>query len=273
MEEDDRHIPADAAESVLYHILRNLPSLEDLFSMAIINRGFYRVLKRNELEILRGVLKSMSPAAWEYRETCLPFEHDEADSAVPAPEYTAASYFASYKRDCQTVGSIKSVILERCQSLLRPETVVSLTTHNPLQASRVDNALWRIWSFCRIFGCDRNREEDLVVQMDWLKGGPLAHQTACGSTISSSDSFYISSMLLNTPEHFGMGNTGGLTAEELYDITEMWTCLKTITQSIVGRTEQARQHGVYDNTDIRGGDIDGEELMLGIFSLSTPKHL
>jgi hypothetical protein len=262
-EEEDREIPADSAESVLYHILHHLGSLDDLFNMAIINRGFYRVFKRHELEITRAVLKKMSPAAWEYRETCLPLDRADEDSAVPPPEYTAASYIESYMRDANTIGRIKDVVLKRCHSMLRVETVEALTSHNERKGSTVDNALWRIWTFCRVFGCNRNREEDIVVQTDWLKGGPLAHQTACGSTICSSDSFYISSTLLNVPEHFAMGNGAGLTAEELYDMTEMWNCLRSITHSIGGRTEQARQHGVFDNTAVRGGDIDGEELMLG----------
>jgi hypothetical protein len=263
-EEEDREIPSDAAESVLYHILRHLGSLEDLFNMVVINRGFYRVFKRHELEITRAVLKKMSPAAWEYRETCLPLDLADEDSAVPLPEYTAASYIESYLRDANTIGRIKDVVLKRCQSMLRVETVEALTSHSGRKASAVDDALWRIWTFCRIFGCNRNREEDTVVQNDWLKGGPLAHQMACGSTICSSDSFYISSTLLNVPEYFASGNGAGLSAEELYDMTELWNCLRSITHSVGGRTEQARQHGVFDNTDVRGGDIDGEELMLGM---------
>lgn len=69
---------------------------------------------------------------------------------------------------------------------------------------------------------------------------------------------------MNAPEHFGQGNHGGLSAEELYDMTEMWNCLNHITQTIIGRTVEARQYGVYDCTEVRGGDIDGEETMLGM---------
>jgi hypothetical protein len=43
----------------------------------------------------------------------------------------------------------------------------------------------------------------------------------------------------------------------------MWNCLGVLLQGFQGRTAEARQFGVYDRTDIRGGDIDGEELMLG----------
>ena len=118
-------------------------------------------------------------------------------------------------------------------------------------------------NFCKIFGCDKDREDDLIAQMDWLRGGVLAHQDSCSSTISSSDSFYISSVLLGAPDHFAKGNNGGLNAEELYDMLEMWNCLTTITSSLVGETDQARQYGVFDYTNVQGGDIDGEEDMLG----------
>jgi hypothetical protein len=158
---------------------------------------------------------------------------------------------------------LKELIFERCQSLLRAETIAQLSNGSPFtSSSRADSALWRIWTFCRIFGCDKGREDDLIAQMDWLRGGVLAHQDSCMSTISSSDSFYISSVLLSAPDHFAKGNKGGLTAEELYDMLEMWNCLSSVTGALVGQMEQARQFGVYDHTDIQGGDIDGEETML-----------
>jgi hypothetical protein len=54
-----------------------------------------------------------------------------------------------------------------------------------------------------------------------------------------------------------------VSAEQLFDMMEMWNCLGVLLQGFQGRTAEARQFGVYDKTDIRGGDIDGEELMLG----------
>lgn len=263
-EEQERKITAKAAETVVFKILNELDTLDDLFNAALANKGFYRVFKRNELSLMRNTLKKMNPAAWEYRETCLtdmPNQEPETPKAIP--DYTPTTYFETYTRDTYIIGALKILILEECQSFLRDETVQELKVHDPFHPSRVDCALWRIWTFCRVFGSNKGREDDIVAQMDWLRGGILAHQDTCTSTIASSDSFYLSGVLLSAPEHFGQGNKSGLSAEELYDMTEMWNCLNHITQAIIGRTAEARQYGVYDCTEVRGGDIDGEETMLG----------
>lgn len=60
-----------------------------------------------------------------------------------------------------------------------------------------------------------------------------------------------------------MGNEGGLSAEQLFDMMELWNCLGVLLQGFQGRTADARKFGIYEDTDVRGGDIDGEELMLG----------
>ena len=270
-EEQERKITAKAAETVVLKILERVETLDDLFNAALANKGFYGVFKRNELQLMRSTLKKMNAAAWEYRETCLTDIPDRAEpeSPRPAPDYTPATYYQTYTRDTYIIGALKVIILERCQSFLRHETVSSLQVHDPFHPSRVDCALWRIWTFCRIFGSNKGREDDIVAQMDWLRGGVLVHQSACTGTISMTDSFCMSGVLLNASEHFGLGNHGGLSAEELYDMTEMWNCLNHITQTIIGRTAEARQYGVYDSTEIRGGDIDGEETMLGTRSPPT----
>jgi hypothetical protein len=73
----------------------------------------------------------------------------------------------------------------------------------------------------------------------------------------------MSDTFVNAPECFARGNTGGLTAEELFDMMELWNCLGFLLHPIQDCRVQARQYGVYDDTDVRGGDIDGEETMLG----------
>merc|ERR1711981_893699 len=90
----------------------------------------------------------------------------------------------------------------------------------------------------------------------------IAHQDTCSSTISTHDSFYISNVLLSAPEHFAQGNADGLSAEDLYDMLEMWNCLVKLTSGLAGKMEQARQFGVFDEADVAGGDVDGEEAML-----------
>ncbi|TID19387.1 hypothetical protein E6O75_ATG06725 [Venturia nashicola] len=273
-DEEIQPVDANAAETVVLHILNGVQSLQDLFNTAVITKGFYKVFKAHEMDSIRRVLRTQNSAAWEYLEICrqVDVEDDDLYSAGPFEEYTPTKYIQKLRADCSVISDLKSIISGSCQSLLRNETRAQSFTASPFTcSSRIDSALWRIWSFCQIFGCGKGREDDLIAQMDWLRGGILAHQDSCSSTISTSDSFYISSVLLAAPDHFGKGNNGGLTAEELYDILEMLLCLNNLARSLLGKTEQARQFGIFDNTDVEGGDIDGEEVMLGKSLHTSPK--
>jgi hypothetical protein len=260
-EEDEFvHVDASDAEMVVYHILSKSETMDDLFNAALITRGFHQIFKQHELGLMRQTLHKQSAPHWEFRESCLSVDEDEDNSALPAPEYTPTTYYQGYMADIAAVGSLKQLVLKQCASLLR---VDSLTGVNSGDSPRVDAALFRIWTFCQVFGSNKGREDDIVAQMDWLRGGVLAHQESCTSTISTHDSFYISNVLLSAPEHFAKGNAGGLSAEDLYDMLEMWSCLTKLTSGLAGKTQQARQFGVFDETDVAGGDIDGEEAMLG----------
>ncbi|KAF1812471.1 hypothetical protein P152DRAFT_340342 [Eremomyces bilateralis CBS 781.70] len=299
----ERVITPPAAEIIIQKIMENLDDLGDLFAAALTNKGFYRVFKRHEMHLIRTVLRKQSPAAWEYLETLTPAhppagttevthpdedlmspisaidrnQGSEPESAAHKSKHTPTSYIRFFTRDTYIIAALKLLVLERCQSFLRPTTVAALSNPNPSDAAAIANAraindaFWRIWTFCRIFGRGRGREDDIIAQTDWLKGGVLAHQVTCTSSIVSNDSFYISSVLLSAAEHFGKGNVSqfnseeGLSAEELYNMTEIWNCLGTLLHGLQGRTEQARGYGVFDPTDVRGGDIDGEEAMLEEF--------
>jgi hypothetical protein len=245
-EADRRAITPEIAENVLFRILYQFEHLDDLFTTAIVNRGFYCVFKRYELELIRNCLRKMSLPAWAFREICyLGHDHynpEDLETAHLRQEYTPTLYLQNYARDMYVIAALKSLICDKCQSFLRPEILVALASDDPVDMTRVDDALWRIWAFCKIFGCGKNREEDIVVQMDWLKG--------------------MNKTLENAPEYFASGNEGGLSAEQLFDMMELWNCLGVLLQPFEGRAIQAREFGIYENTDIRGGDIDGEEAML-----------
>ncbi|KAF2839840.1 hypothetical protein M501DRAFT_902788, partial [Patellaria atrata CBS 101060] len=259
------NISVGDAESIILKILENLDSLDDLFATAVLNKAFYRVFKDNELRLMRMTLKRQSLAAWEFREICTPNESTEINSAAPKPDYTAKSYFACYLRDAYVIAGLKSIVLRQCKTFLRPETIRSLTSINPEVASRFNDAAWRVWTFCQTFGCGKGREEDIIGQMDWLKGGVLAHQQTCTCSIVEPPELESSSVLMSAPECFGKGNPGGLSAEQLFDMTELWNCLSALISGVSGmegRTEQARAYGLFDCTAVQGGDIDGEEVML-----------
>ncbi|KAF1831574.1 hypothetical protein BDW02DRAFT_581967 [Decorospora gaudefroyi] len=257
-------ITPSGAETVILSILRNLDHFQDLFATAIVNQGFYRVFKRHELDLIKGTLRTMSPPAWEFREIAYPghdlLHAEDLEMTRPDEEYTPTTYLQLQKRDVQVIRTIKSQIVEKCQSFVRPEISVALMSECLAGSARVDDALWRIWTFCKIFGSGKGRDEDIMAQMDWLNGGVIVHQKTCTFSIMSTD--FMNDTLIGAPECFAKGNEGGLSAEQLFDMMELWNCLGVLLQGFEGRTVQARQAGIYDNTDIRGGDIDGEEMML-----------
>lgn len=177
-------------------------------------------------------------------------EQSDSDEDEIIPEHTPSTYMQTLKQNKTIVAELKTLILGSCTSFIRRDTVAALANANHPQAQRLTDAFWRIWSFCNIFGCQKGRDEDMSGQLDWLKGGHLASNLDCAATVITNFEFDVGSILLNAPDYFGQGNTGGLTADELYDITEAWTCLATLLQGYLGRVDQAREYGVYENCDI-----------------------
>ncbi|KAJ4340680.1 hypothetical protein N0V87_002341 [Didymella glomerata] len=261
---EPRIISPSDAEKVLHKILQSVDHFDELFALAQVNSGFFRVFKRNELDLIKTVLFKTSPAAWEFREIAFPGHdllHDEdLEMTRPFEEYTPTSYLHLQAKDTEILRHVKLEIYEKCQSFVRPEISVALVDESAFNAARVNDALWRIWTFCKIFGSGKGREDDVVAQQDWLKGGVQAHQPACTFSVMSTD--FMNDTLIGAPDCFAMGNEGGLSAEQLFDMMELWNCLGVLLQGFQSRTAEARKFGIYDDTEIRGGDIDGEELML-----------
>jgi len=263
-EELKRQISADAAENVLLRILQSLDNLQDLFAAAVISRGFYTTFKRNELPLMKNAVYAMSPAAWELREMSPPYSAScDIDNDTPVPEYTPATYLRHYTRDMYIMVALKSLILVHCESFLRPETISALAGTESARSSEIDEAFWRIWTFCRIFGCGKNREDDIEGQTDWLKGGELAGKQSITTSLSTTDPFAMNGVLFSPPPSFAKGNRNGLTVEELYDMTEIWTCLGVLVRGFQGKAEQAREYGIFENADIFPGDVDKENTILG----------
>ena len=262
---EPRTIPPKDAENILHKILQSVDHLEDLLSAALVNNGFYQVFKRHELDLIKSVIFKNSPPAWEFREIAFPghdlLRDEDLEMTRPFEEYSPTSYIHLYNRDVQTLRDIKSLIKEKCHSFVRSDISDALVDEASPNAGRVNDALWRIWAFCKIFGSGKGREEDAVAQQDWLKGGVQAHQPACTFNVMGTD--FMNDTLISAPDCFAKGNEGGLTAEQLFDMMELWNCLGVLLQGFQSHTAEARKFGIYDDTEIRGGDIDGEEMMLG----------
>ena len=257
-------VSSASAENVLLCILSALDSTADLFNTALINKGMYRVYKENEMHLIRTVSFNQSPAAWEFREWSPPIRHDEAGSgeAPPRLEYTAQSYMRCLRRDLEVIESLKALILDHCQSFIRRETAFALSTPTHPNAQRFNDAFWRIWCFCNIFGYGKGREEDVTGQLDWLKGGVLANNEDLTATMNMNLDFDMGSVLLNPPDCFAKGNASGLTAKALYDMSEIWACFVALLQGFQGRVDQARQNGVFLESEIFDGDEEKEEQVL-----------
>ena len=171
-EEVERMISADAAEKVLLRILQNLENLQDLFACATVSRGFYRTYKRHELPLMKNALYGMSPAAWELREMSPPYPGLEGvHNESPRLDYSPSLYLQHYMRDMYTMVALKSMILIHCESFLRADTITALAGGETERASQIDDAFWRVWTFCQVFGCGSNREDDIIAQIAWLRGG------------------------------------------------------------------------------------------------------
>ncbi|KAL3456059.1 hypothetical protein BJX64DRAFT_271284 [Aspergillus heterothallicus] len=258
-------MPSTLPDKVVYKILRQCGSLQDLFNFAVMNRQFYRVFKAHELDLIQWTVFAMSPPAWELREMSPPWDCEWQvlfDLDAPVPEYTAPLYLDRYTRDLYTLVRLKSLILARCGTFLRPETIRGLAGMDDARASEIDNAFWRIWSFCRIFGCGKGREGDVVGQLDWLNGGVMAKNQHTSVTMSITEPFGMNNVLFEPPEGFGLGNHGGLLQSQLYDMTEIWTCLGVLLQPIHGKCAEARKAGVFKGHDVPEKDAAKEEAVL-----------
>lgn len=259
------HAPSTASEAqtVLLSIMSCLDSVEDIQATSMMNKGMHQVFKANELSLLQKVLRNKSPALWELREwSPLSFSDIDCCLSPTTIEHSPSSYMHDYRKEQVVIRSLKNLILERCQPFLRPITVAALALDNNVNAQRFDDAFYRIWCFCKIFGCEKEREDDVTGQLDWLRGGILAHQKECAATINMNLEFDMSGVLLNAPDYFAAGNRGGLSSSQLYDMTELWDCLAALMSMYHGKTIEARKYGIFDATELKSGDMAGEKAAL-----------
>ncbi|QKX57140.1 uncharacterized protein TRUGW13939_04248 [Talaromyces rugulosus] len=259
-------MPSRMPEKVVMALMMNVSNLDQLFNYALLNKQFYWVFKRSELSLIKNALFQMSPPAWELREMSPPWTEELQsiqDPDATVPEYTPTSYLRHYGRDMINLAKLKSLILARCGTFVRPETVGGLAGSDELRADEIDEAFWRIWTFCRIFGCGKNREADVKGQMDWLNGGVVANGNKAGATVFMPEpSFSMNNVLFDPPAGFGIGNGSGLTHGQLYDMMEIWNCLSVLVQVMHGESKEARKAGVFEGMDISLGDIPKEDSML-----------
>lgn len=258
-------LPADMPVDLIFTIMEKIDSLDDLFNFVLVNKKIYTAFKQRELAMLKNALFKMSPPAWELREMSPPWELEwqllmDPDSQVP--EYTPTLYLQRYAQDIYTLAKLKALVLARCAPFLRRDTIRGLAGLDSKRAEEVDDAFWRLWTFCRIFGSGKARENDIVGQMDWVKGG-IAAKNHSTSSSTMTQPFGINNVLFELPEGFGRGNLSGLSQKQMYDLTEIWTCMGVLLQPLHGKCIEARKVGIYDNMNVPEGDLAREETVLG----------
>ncbi|KAJ5471202.1 hypothetical protein N7530_008559 [Penicillium desertorum] len=257
-------LPEDMPVYLILSIMQNIDSLDDLFNFVLVNKKIYTAFKGRELPMLKNALFKMSPPAWEMREMSPPWEMEwqpliDPDSQVP--EYTPTLYLQRYAQDIYTLAKLKALVLARCAPFLRRDTIRGLAGVDNTRAEEVDDAFWRLWTFCRIFGSGKGRENDIAGQMDWLKGGVQAknHFT---SASTMTQPFGMNNVLFEPPEGFGRGNLSGLSQKQMYDLTEIWTCMGVLLQPLHGKCIEARKVGIFDGMNVPDGDLAREETVL-----------
>ena len=207
-------VSAIDAEQILLSIMQNVHTLPDLFSCATINKGFYRVFKKHELRLLMAVIHRSD-------EHALKFIAVEGQRGL-----TPRLLLRAYKRNANVLLQLRTLMLERCASMLRPDTLSGLIGADIEMSIRIDKALWKIWAMCVLFGTSPETREDIKAQADWLSGH--GRETTLGFSFAS-----------DAIKQRALGQ------DELFDINEMWFALCSLLHGFKGRLAEARQACVF----------------------------
>ncbi|EXJ86500.1 hypothetical protein A1O3_03451 [Capronia epimyces CBS 606.96] len=207
----------------------NLHSVHDLQSIAMVSKGFLRTFQRNQSNLVSHLVFKTSRAAWELRRSIL------------AMKGSNTFVLKDFNRDCSTLAALKAYIVAHCSSSCKPSTLVGLLGQDERRGAEIDDALWRIWTFCTLFGNTVGRPGGSKIEIDWLNGSRAPNNKQLGAG-------------------FAVGNGQGLTIQELEDMNEMWQCLQALLSGFRGREDEAKQFGVFDNGHLQETMMESEHL-------------
>lgn len=222
-------ITAATAERVIYKIMCNLHSVQDLQSTAMVSKGFLRTFQRNESKLVSHLIFKTSRPAWELRRTIL------------ALKGSNDFVLRDYRRDCSTLVTLKAFIMGHCSSHCKQSTIAGLLGQDETRKAQIDDALWRIWTFCALFGNTVGQSGPSQTEIDWLNGSKASNNKQLGAG-------------------FAIGNGTGLATPELEDMIEMWQCLQVLVSGFLGRVQEAQKFGVFDNWHLRETTSESQHL-------------
>lgn len=235
--------PESALETPTLKGLEDCPDLGSLLELVELHPDLQRAFDMNGLPLIQHALKRSVPEQWEFREMSIncgmPRTKEYYESLGLMPDecthlgWGVESYLQHYAEEMAVCAHVTGLIRERCAGRTRAEQDV-LEAMGRLSGPRwksVHRALWRVWTFCRIFGCAKGREEDTRGQQRWLCGFVGARELASATFTPSDDS---SEILCLPPDPFGYGNGSGLSRTEVQDMTAIWTFLEDLLRTHLG---------------------------------------
>ncbi|KAJ0414649.1 hypothetical protein BJY00DRAFT_320843 [Aspergillus carlsbadensis] len=219
-------------------------NLQDLFSLALVNRAAYTAFKTDELELMKATVRKVSPPAWELRQASeVPWDA----LTLPGGQSLAAGlYFRHYARDLCYVAGIKFLLEDYCLGILSEDLRTGLRDPSSTQAGELDAAVWRVWTFCHLFGNRKDREHDTLGQQQWLRGegvGTAGLPPVCQTSPDPAD---FNTALFAPHEGFAQGNSGGLSQRQLMHMLEVWTSMGVLLDFLRKETRRARRTGLFE---------------------------
>ena len=211
---------ASPADRIIYEIMSHIKRIPDFVAASQVNTAFYGVFCDHGVELIKKIILDTSPAAWEYMET-----------AYVAPEHPS-SYLRNYRQGLGCLSAIKKALFLQGESTLKPDTMDGLMGVSYEKEQKVEAALWRIWTFCELFGCESGREKESQSQMAWLHDGAEAR-------------------IADRPSSFGAGNGKGLSVAELLLMAELWNALSTLLQQSFHPPSEDGRYSLFAQTDAR----------------------
>ena len=235
---EHKAVTSRTAENVIYRIMCHLGDVWDLQSAAMVSKSFLNTYQRNESKLVSRIVFKSSRPAWELRWTLL------------ALRGSRCFRLRDYQQDLQTVRALKRFIATRCSNNCKAKTLAGLMGQDPQCEVEVENALWRIWTFCALFGANAAQFPVPPAQFAWLNGHKRSENKGLGAGFAS-------------------GNHEGLTVDELEDMSEMWQCLHTLLSQFYARVDEAKQVGIFSNQHLSSSKSDHQHVAEWVAYLLT----
>ncbi|KAL4908777.1 hypothetical protein BDW74DRAFT_174009 [Aspergillus multicolor] len=142
--------------------------------------------------------------------------------------------------------------------------VIGLRDRYDPRARRVDAAIWRVWTFCHLFGNRKDRGDDIRSQIRWLRGQRTTDSVAlpqvCRTTPDPAD---FNTVLFSPPDGFVQVNpSSGLPRQQLFDMLDIWIAMGALLDFLRKQTDLARQNEVFDAAEDKPGSSSEEVQML-----------